>query len=491
MRTARVTSATWRDSASPRTCSPATTACRGDDVLMVSGTDEHGTPIMVAADAEGVSPRELADRTTTSSARTCVDLGLSYDLFTRTTTENHHHVVARRLPHALRPRLHHRADDARRVLRRDRPARCPTATSRARARSAASPRRAATSATTAATSSTRIDLIDPRSKIDGEPPEFRETTHLFLDLPAFKEQLDGVDRQAGALAAERQATSRSSSSTSCEPRAITRDLDWGVPMPVAGYDDRDDKRIYVWIDAVVGYLSAAVEWARTAARPTPGASGGRTRTRATTTSWARTTSSSTRVIWPSHAARLRHGRRDRRGHGRLQLPYDIVSSEFLTMEGKQFSTSRGVVILRRRLPRAATTPDALRYYLDRGRPGDAGHRLHVGRVRAPQQRRARRELGQPRQPHAHERPPELRRGARAGRADRRRRRVLARGRGGFESVGDADRAGPLPGGARGGDAARVARQPVRRATRRRGRSSRPTASAPRPCSTSRCARSTT
>ena len=84
-----------------------------------------------------------------------------------------------------------------------------------------------------------------------------------------------------------------------KPRPVTRDLDWGVRVPVPGYDERDDKRIYVWIDAVVGYLSAAVEWAdEHAAARTPGATGGRTLTRATTTSWARTTSSFTASSGP-------------------------------------------------------------------------------------------------------------------------------------------------------------------------------------------------
>ena len=111
------------------------------------------------------------------------------------------------------------------------------------------------------------DLIEPRSKVDGEPPVFRETSHLFLDLPAFKEQLGGVDRQAGSLAGEREAASRSSSFDELQPRPVTRDLDWGVRVPVPGYEERDDKRIYVWIDAVVGYLSAAVEWARNRGTP--------------------------------------------------------------------------------------------------------------------------------------------------------------------------------------------------------------------------------
>ena len=122
---------------------------------MVSGTDEHGTPVMVAADREGKSYVEVADYYNQSFREDFRRLGLSYDLFSRTTTLNHERVVQ----DLFRTLYEHGAiverDDARLVLAGDRATRSPTATSRARARSAATRRRAATSATTAATSSTR------------------------------------------------------------------------------------------------------------------------------------------------------------------------------------------------------------------------------------------------------------------------------------------------------------------------------------------------
>jgi methionyl-tRNA synthetase len=112
------------------------------------------------------------------------------------------------------------------------------------------------------------ELIDARSRIDGQPPEWRLTKHLFLDLPAFSEPLsEWIGRQehwrANVLNFSRRFVEE------LRPRAITRDLDWGVPIPVAGYDDLPDKRIYVWFDAVIGYLSASIEWA--ANRGTPDA----------------------------------------------------------------------------------------------------------------------------------------------------------------------------------------------------------------------------
>ena len=127
----------------------------GNRVLMVSGTDEHGTPIQVQADAEGVSARELADRYNRVIVDDLTGLGMSYDLFTRTTTRNHYAVTQEIFVGLLRERLHLPARPRWARSRRPPGGRCPTATSRARARSAATRAPAATSATTAATSSTR------------------------------------------------------------------------------------------------------------------------------------------------------------------------------------------------------------------------------------------------------------------------------------------------------------------------------------------------
>ena len=111
-----------------------------------------------------------------------------------------------------------------------------------------------------------IDLIDPRSKINGETPEFVETEHFFLDLPSL----------AGALSAWLETRTdwrpnvlKFSENLIAElkPRAITRDIDWGVPIPLDGWRDQPMKRLYVWFDAVIGYLSAAIEWAKRSGDP--------------------------------------------------------------------------------------------------------------------------------------------------------------------------------------------------------------------------------
>src|SRR4029450_1380420 len=99
------------------------------------------------------------------------------------------------------------------------------------------------------------DLIEPRSRIDGSTPEFRETEHFFLDLPAFADRLaEGVGAHSPWRANVRSFSLNPLGEL--KPRAITRDLDWGVPIPLPGFEERDDKRIYVWFEAGIGYLPA-------------------------------------------------------------------------------------------------------------------------------------------------------------------------------------------------------------------------------------------
>ena len=338
---------------------------RGNDVLMVSGTDEHGTPIMVAADREGVSPRELVDRNSAVIRDDLRRLGLSYDLFTRTTTANHHAVVR----DVFRTLWEHgaiveettvgafSAATGRTLPDRYIEGTCPICGFEA-ARG--------DQCDNCGNQLDPADLIDPRSKVDGEPPVFRETSHLFLDLPAFAERLaDWIGRQDHW----RQNVQRFSLQLvqDLRRRPVTRDLDWGVRIPVPGYDERDDKRIYVWVDAVVGYLSASIEWA--ADRGTPDA----------WREWWQDPEARHfyfmgkdnivfhSVIWPSQLIGYGAGGEYGAGRGPLQLPYDIVSSEFLTMEGRQFSTSRDVVIyVGEVLDRYSA--DALRYYLTAAGP---------------------------------------------------------------------------------------------------------------------------
>jgi methionyl-tRNA synthetase len=306
---------------------------RGNQVLMVSGTDEHGTPITYGADKEGIPPREFADRNNAIIVEDQLKLGLSYDCFTRTTTRNHYrvvqdlfktlyekgYIVERTQLGAISPSTGRTLPD--RYIQGT----CPIC---------GYPEARGDQCDNCGNQLDPIDLIEPRSRINGEVPIFRETEQLFFELPAFAEQL----RDWIASRQHWRPNVRTYSLNyiaDLKPRAITRDLDWGVPVPLPGWEERPDKRIYVWFDAVIGYLSAAVD---------PGARHYYFMGKDNITFHT--------VMWPSILL----------GVGGLELPYDVVASEFLTMEGRQFSTSREHVILVRDFL-SRYDPDALRYYL--------------------------------------------------------------------------------------------------------------------------------
>jgi methionyl-tRNA synthetase len=335
----------------------------GDRVLMVSGTDEHGTPILVQADAEGLSPRATADKYNRVILTDLQGLGLSYDLFTRTTTSNHYEVVQQMFLALYRngyvvPRTTMGAispSTGRTLPDRYIEGTCPICGyDGARG----------DQCDNCGNQLDPADLINPRSKINGETPRFVETEHFFLDLPAFAESLGSwlatrTDWRPNVLKFSTNLLA------DLKPRPITRDLDWGVPVPLDGWRDLPMKRLYVWFDAVIGYLSASVEWARRSGDADawqqwwtdPDATGYYFMGKDNIVFHS--------VIWPALLLG-QNGAGDRGGEpgafGTLNLPSEIVSSEFLTMSGSKFSTSRGTVIYVGDFLREFG-PDALRYFI--------------------------------------------------------------------------------------------------------------------------------
>jgi methionyl-tRNA synthetase len=316
---------------------------KGNHVLMVSGTDEHGTPVTLAADKEGVSPREIADRYNKVIGDDLQHLGLSYDLFTRTTTRNHYEVTQ-----DLFKTLYDKgylikrttlgafsASTGRTLPDRYVEGTCPIC---------GYPDARGDQCDNCGNQLDPVDLINPRSKVDGAPPVFKETEHFFLDLPAFAEQLTNwITRQAHWRPNVRNFSLNFLKEL--KPRAITRDLDWGVPIPLPEYAERDDKRIYVWFDAVIGYLSASGEWAKNRGTPDAWRDWWQNRDARHYYFMGKDNIVFHSVIWPSILIGYGNGGAIGGGTGEpLQLPYDVVSSEFLTMEGKKFSSSRGIVI---------------------------------------------------------------------------------------------------------------------------------------------------
>lgn len=343
----------------------------GHDVLMVSGSDEHGTPILIAADEEGMSPQELADRNHRLIAEDLASLGISYDLYTRTTTRNHHLVVQEMFRGvyengyfveqttfgAISPSTGRTLPD--RYIEGTCPI-CGYDGARG------------DQCDNCGNQLDPHDLIDPRSKINGETPEFIETQHFFLDLPALADALTAWLDERAATGLWRPNVIRFSQNILKEirPRAMTRDIDWGIAVPLDGWRENPTKKLYVWFDAVIGYLSASIEWARRRAESEGG----------DPQAWRQWWNDPEALsyyfmgkdnitfhsqIWPAELLAY-DGRGSKGGttheYGQLNLPTEVVSSEFLTMEGKKFSSSKRVVIYVRDLL-SRYQPDAFRYFV--------------------------------------------------------------------------------------------------------------------------------
>ena len=335
----------------------------GNEVLMVSGTDEHGTPLLVQAEKEGIPVQSLADRYNRVIVDDLVGLGLSYDLFTRTTTRNHFavvqelfrglhdngYMVPKTTTGAISPSTGRTLPD--RYIEGTCPI-CGYEGARG------------DQCDNCGNQLDPIDLKNPVSKINGETPEFVETEHWFLDLPALAEALstwlDGrTDWRPNVLKFSKNLLG------DLRPRAMSRDIDWGIPIPIPDWADRKDKKLYVWFDAVVGYLSASIEWAWRIGEPE---------------AWRRWWTDPEALayyfmgkdnitfhsqIWPAELLGYT-GQGSKGGEpgtlGELNLPTEVVSSEFLTMSGSKFSSSRGVVIYVRDFLDTFGA-DALRYFI--------------------------------------------------------------------------------------------------------------------------------
>ena len=326
---------------------------RGNNVLMVSGSDEHGTPVTLVADKEGKTPEEVA-RYYHGVIKDGFDrMGMVWENYTETHTENHVAVtqsVFNSLLNAgflfLQTTDQMFDPEAGRFL----PDRyvegtCPVC-GYADARGDQCDNCGSTLDPT--------DLINPRSKLTGATPELRSTEHFFFDLPQFSERLLAWIESHDNWRPNVRRFTENWVREGLKPRAITRDLDWGVPIPIPGYDD---KRIYVWFDAVIGYLSASIEWA--AKRGDPEA----WRTWWTLDKEGNAPSKSYyfigkdnvpfhTIIWPAILM----------GVGGLALPDDVPAVEYMLLNDQKISTSRGIVIT---LPDYLSRydPDPLRYFV--------------------------------------------------------------------------------------------------------------------------------
>ncbi|HEY92232.1 MAG TPA: methionine--tRNA ligase [Dehalococcoidia bacterium] len=325
---------------------------KGNEVLMVSGSDQHGTPITIKADQEGKKPNQIANRYHQQFLDSWQKLGISFDLFTTTGTTNHAE-VAQNIFLTLLDKGHiYKATVSQPFCphcQRFLPDRyvegtCPycgfIGARGDQCDECGKPLNAA-------------ELIDPYCSICGTPPQFKDSEHFFLRLSDFRERLLEWVREQTHWRQNVLNFTISYLEGGLKDRAITRDIDWGIPVPIDGFKG---KCLYVWFEAVIGYFSASKEWAKS--------SGDEEKWRSF---WQDEEKSYYfigkdnipfhTIIWPAILM----------GYGGLSLPYDVPANEYLTIEGRKLSSSRNWAVW---LPDYLSRyePDPLRYLLSINMP---------------------------------------------------------------------------------------------------------------------------
>ena len=326
----------------------------GKDVLMVSGSDEHGTPITITASKEGISPKEIVDRYHKEHKENMRQLGISFDIFTRTSSEYHKNVVKEIfLKLYERGYIYSKESEAFyckhcKMFLPDRyiEGTCPYCGNKnARGDQCdecghlLDPK----------------DLIEPRCKICGNKPVLKKTNHLFFALSKFENRLLNWIKDKDYWKSNVKRFTENWIKKGLKDRAITRDIDWGVEVPIPGFEN---KRVYVWFDAVIGYLSASILWAKRDGNPNKWKEWWKNNKARHYYFLAKDNIPFHTIIWPSILMGYDTS---------LELPYDIPANEYLRLEGEQFSKSRGLAIW---IPDVLKRfdVDAVRYYLSINMP---------------------------------------------------------------------------------------------------------------------------
>ncbi|RLI87302.1 MAG: methionine--tRNA ligase [Candidatus Altiarchaeales archaeon] len=320
---------------------------KGDEILFICGTDEHGTPIAVTAEQEGISPQEVVDKYYRIIKKAFSDLGISFDNFSRTSRKIHYELSQKFFLNILENGFIYK-----KIVERPYCPRCkrflPDRYVKGTCPYCGSNDERGDQCEACGKQLEPHELKEPYCAICREIPEMKETEHWFFRLSEFSERLrewisgnrhwpDNARNFCLAWIKE-----------GLKDRAITRDLDWGIPVPIKG---SKGKVLYVWFDAPIGYISATKEWALGINKENE---------------WKKYWCNKAKivhfigkdnipfhaVIWPAMLL----------AHGNFNLPWQISSNEYLTLEGRKMSTSRGWILWLHNCLEEFE-PDALRYYL--------------------------------------------------------------------------------------------------------------------------------
>ena len=336
---------------------------RGRNVLMVSGSDAHGTPITVRADAEGKTPLEVYQRFHHGFLDLFQQLGLTYDLFTSTHTSNHFE-VSQDIFLALKQNGFLYTDRQFQWYAPSQNRFLPDRYVEGTCYICGYPNARSDQCEHCGNLLDPQKLINPRSRIDGSTPELRETEHYYLDLGKLQNEVVAFLRERESY--WRPNVLRQSLgqilSEGLRGRPITRDLDWGIPVPIDGWQG---KCLYVWFEAVIGYLSASIEWSRLTGNPDAWRQWWHDPATRTYYFIGKDNIPFHAVIWPAQLIGVGKTFDELIGSEPaepLVLPYDVPANEFMNLEGQKISGSRNWAVWASDFL-SRYDPDPLRYYL--------------------------------------------------------------------------------------------------------------------------------
>ena len=300
---------------------------KGEDVLFICGSDEHGVPITIAAEKEGVSPQDIVDRYHEWNKDTFQKMGISFDYYGRTSSAVHHEISQE-----IFTELYEKGffklkseelfyDESTQMFLPDRYVKgeCPNC---------GYGEAYGDQCEKCGNSLNPTELINPVSALSGETPVRKETQHWYMPLGEMQDKLESWIKSREHWKPNVMGQIKSWLQEGLNDRAATRDLNWGVPVPLEG---ADGKVLYVWFEAPIGYISATKEWAQQSNNPE---------------AWKK--------YWKNDEAKLYHfiGKDNivfhcimfpivLMEHGNFILPENVPANEFLNLEGKKLSTSRG------------------------------------------------------------------------------------------------------------------------------------------------------
>ncbi|MBQ3634781.1 MAG: methionine--tRNA ligase [Bacteroidales bacterium] len=324
---------------------------KGEDVLMIGGSDEHGVPITIRARKEGVTPQDIVDRYHNIIKKSFEDFGITMDIYSRTTSETHRQVASdffktlNEKGEFIQKTTEQYYDEEAKQFLADRyiTGKCPHC---------GNERAYGDQCEACGTSLSALDLIDPKSAISGSKPVLKETTHWYLPLDKHEPWLrKWILEDHKEWRSNVYGQCKSWLDMGLQPRAVSRDLDWGIPVPAKG---AEGKVLYVWFDAPIGYISNTKEL-----RPDD---------------WEK--------WWKDPETRLIHfiGKDNivfhcivfpamLKAHGGYNLPDNVPANEFMNLEGDKISTSRNwAVWLHEYLEDMPGKQDVLRYVLTANAP---------------------------------------------------------------------------------------------------------------------------